>query len=191
MKSLALTLKGESGVRYCFFCCFFFTCTKATWTKIPKRPSRGQMTASQFNRGNKDSFSWKNWKRKTAVEKKREASTLTCNPATPFFLVSDSSRSVNYWDTQNCLPPAPWPQSLLAALSEKRLLLQNFPTFVHTKPLFPVCFLVTLRHRNFPFFLNKKRSPLEERQSECLYHPLLLGQLFMSYQYSFKGGRRC
>lgn len=76
--------------------------------------------------------------------RKKEEWTLTRNPATLFFVVSASSRSVNYRDTQHSLPRAspPKPQSLLLALSEKTLSLQNF------QPLFTLSLFSSLFHSN-------------------------------------------
>lgn len=78
-------------------------------------------------------------------KKKKEASTLTRSPAPPFFLVSDSSCSVNYWDTQQqrCLPLAPRAhnhrsQQYLRADTFFFFFLSpaNFSTFVHSEPFF-------------------------------------------------------
>lgn len=133
--------------------------------------------------------------------RKKEEWTLTRNPATLFFVVSASSRSVNYRDTaQHSLPRAspPKPQSLLLALSEKTLSLQNF------QPLFTLSLFSTLFHSNprgtesflYSYQESYKKGNMcwmRARMSALLWHAffrvvvcvVLTGQLLIFYPYSF------
>lgn len=67
----------------------------------------------------------------------KKATTLTCSPATAFFHVSDSSRSVNCWDAQDCLLPAQKPPSLLKALSGRTLSQHIFQPLLTLHLFFP------------------------------------------------------
>lgn len=150
MKLLTVLLKGESGVRH-----QFISLSRVRLIHDPNAAEKGpeqqhrnsagatkRMTSRQLllKEPLKEAWQGKQWW-------KKEASTLTCNPATLFFLVSDSSRSVNYWGTQRCLPSVPTPKTAIIAPSIvwKETFAGNFSTFVQILSVFPACFLSILR----------------------------------------------
>lgn len=155
---------------YCSRCLAFF-CDMCHWRLI-QNLQEARIAAEQFSSGHKEDeiktaspeiASERGLSEENSGRKKRHPLWPAIQPPLSSLCLSHHAQLIAEIHSTVCLQ-----HQNHNHCSQEETFPANFSTFVHTKPNFPVCFLVTLWHCNFPFLLTKK-TPSKRTECELLY----------------------